>query len=76
MTMKCISHHYACDCREEKIQGIFISILLDHEIKIRTKYATEGTIADKKILATVECDCPICMKINELYSNLGRVTLG
>lgn len=85
MTMKCISHHYACDCREEKIQEIFAMIRLDHDIRASDRsfisaiqeHGPEMLNSKGQIeISNVTCHCPICMRINELYSNLGKVTLG
>ena len=49
---KCETHHYACDCREEKLQAICIEVLGRHE------WDTGGK---------GRCQCWMCKSIRELY---------
>jgi len=55
--MRCITHHLACDCREEKMQEICRIIFQQH----------------KKLLSVPDpyeyCHCKICKMIISLYGS-------
>ena len=55
---KCITHHFSCDCREEKIQYICRWLRREHD-ELKNFLSGFG----KK----EPCDCPACEAIRELY---------
>ena len=59
MTKTCITHHYACDCREEKLKRICRAILEEH-------HALKEFVAG--FAKADPCQCDTCKAIRELYS--------
>lgn len=52
------THHYACDCREAMMKAICDQMLLEHDEMAKF---TAG------FGAKVQCECPACKNIRELY---------
>jgi len=54
--MKCISHHHACDCREEKYQELFAEIAyLCAEVP--EFFSRVETIGREAMLNEIHCTC-------------------
>lgn len=59
--MTCVTHHFACDCREKKIKEVFAMVLEDHADM--RKFLSGFRAAES-------CKCPVCKAINDLYGDL------
>lgn len=55
---ECITHHYACDCREEKMLLIARQLVKEHN-ELKKFTAGFGKIQT--------CNCPACQAAIELY---------
>lgn len=61
---ECITHHYACDCREEKIRLICRQLMKEHNEIIKFM-AGFGKVEI--------CHCPACEAARRLYWGMDRL---